>query len=154
MKIKVMLDEGFGARMPELAHETDAGFDLFTPKRVTIPASTGLPGAFITKVNVGSATINTGFHIEIPRGYVGLIKSKSGLMVKHGITVAGGVIDCGYTGSLRVKLFNHTDRDYTFEAGDKIAQLVLVPIITPELERVESLEETERGDGGFGSTGR
>jgi dUTP pyrophosphatase len=151
MKIKIMLDEG--AKMPTRAHETDAGLDLYAPKDVTVPGSAGMPGAFLTNVNIGHATIDTGVHIEIPKGYVGFVKSKSGLNVIHGLT-AEGVIDCGYTGSIVVKLYNHTIRDYVFKAGEKIAQLVLLPIITPDLEEVDSLEETERGDGGFGSTGR
>lgn len=151
MKIKIMLDEG--AKMPTRAHENDAGLDLYTPKDVTVPGSAGMPGAFLTSVNIGHATIDTGVHIEIPKGYVGFVKSKSGLNVKHGLT-AEGVIDCGYTGSIVVKLYNHTIRDYVFKAGEKIAQLVLLPIITPDLVEVDSLEETERGDGGFGSTGR
>ena len=91
--------------------------------------------------------------MEIPKGYVGFVKSKSGLNVKHGLT-AEGVIDSGYTGSIVVKLYNHTSNDYAFEAGEKIAQLVLLPIITPELEQVDSLEETERGSNGFGSSGK
>lgn len=152
MKIKVMLDDG--AIMPTRAHETDAGLDLYTPRDITVPGSIGVSSLCLTEVKIGSTTIDTGLHIEIPKGYVGFVKSKSGLAVKHGLTAAGGVIDSGYTGAVVVKIFNHTRKDYTFEKGDKIAQLVLLPIITPELERVESLEETERGDGGFGSTGR
>ena len=91
--------------------------------------------------------------MKIKAGYVGFIKSKSGLMVNHGLT-ADGTIDCGYVGISRVKLFNHTSISYEFKAGEKIAQLVLLPIITPDIEVVDSLEDTERGDGGFGSTGR
>lgn len=127
MKIKIMLDKK--AKMPTRAHETDAGLDLYTPKDITVPGSKGMPGAFLTDVSIGSATIDTGVHIEIPRGYVGIIKSKSGLMVNHGLT-ADGTIDYGYTGSICVKLFNHTLKDYTFKAGEKIAQLVLLPKIT------------------------
>lgn len=82
-----------------------------------------------------------------------MIKSKSGLNVKHGIT-SEGVIDSGYTGSIVVKLYNNSGRDYKVNAGDKISQLVILPIFAPELELVESLEETERGAGGFGSTGK
>jgi dUTP pyrophosphatase len=153
MKIKIMLDEGKGI-MPSRAHETDAGLDLYTPKKVIVPGCRGIVSTFLTDIRIGYATIDTGIHIEIPRGYTGFIKSKSGLAVKHGLTAAGGVIDSGYTGAVVVKLFNHTEKDYVFEAGDKIAQLVLLPIITPELEEVDSLEDTERGNGGFGSTGR
>lgn len=151
MTIKIKLDEG--AKMPTRAHEADAGLDLYTPSRVTVFGCLGVQGTVLTKVKVGSVTIDTGVHVEIPKGYVGFIKSKSGLNVKHGLT-AEGVIDSGYTGSICVKLYNHTNKDYEFEAGEKIAQLVLLPIITPELEEVDSLEKTERGEGGFGSTGK
>jgi dUTP pyrophosphatase len=148
--MKIMLDEG--AILPTRAHETDGGLDLYTPVDVLVPRSEK-PCEFSYGVYIGSTTIDTGVHVEIPNGYVGFIKSKSGLNVKHGLT-AEGVIDCGYTGSIVVKLYNHTTNDYRFKAGDKIAQLVLLPIITPELEVVDSLEETDRGTGGFGSTGR
>lgn len=148
-----MLDKG--AYMPTRAHETDAGLDLYTPVDVVVPKTQDRDedGWPIDGVNIGSATIDTGVHVEIPKGYVGLIKSKSGLMVKHGLT-ADGTIDSGYVGSIRVKLFNHTSNSYEFKAGEKIAQLVLLPIITPDLELVDSLEETERGSNGFGSSGR
>lgn len=146
MKIKL---SGNGI-LPSRAHEWDAGLDLYTPVDVAVERCKWTPSEGLT---VGSATIDTGVHVEIPKGYVGFIKSKSGLMVKHGLT-ADGTIDSGYVGSIRVKLFNHTSHTYFFEAGDKIAQLVLLPIITPDLEVVDSLEDTERGDGGFGSTGR
>ena len=84
---------------------------------------------------------------------MGFIKSKSGLMVNHDIT-ADGTIDAHYTGSIKVKLFNHGDTPYEVKKGDKIAQLVIVPCMLPRLELVDSLEETDRGDNGFGSTGR
>ena len=145
--MKIMLDKG--AKMPTRAHPWDAGLDLYAPCAVKVRGSTG--DCFY--VTVGSVTIDTGVHVEIPEGYVGLIKSKSGLNVKRGLT-AEGVIDAHYTGSIAVKLYNHTPYPYHFEAGDKIAQLVIVPCLLPELELVDSLEETDRGDGGFGSTGR
>jgi len=84
---------------------------------------------------------------------VGFIKSKSGLNVNHDI-VSEGVIDVGYTGSIRVKLYNHGGYDYKVNKGDKISQLVILPILTPDLELVDELESTERGEGGFGSTGK
>ena len=146
--MKIMLDEG--AILPTRAHETDAGLDLYTPNDVIVARSRWTPTEGIT---VGSATIDTGVHVEIPKGYVGFIKSKSGLMVKHGLT-ADGTIDCGYVGSIRVKLFNHTSTSYEFKAGEKVAQLVLLPIITPDLELVDSLEDTDRGSNGFGSSGK
>ena len=127
--------------MPTRAHADDAGLDLYSREnRVIYPHS--------------SATFDTGVHVEIPRGYVGMIKSKSGLNVKYGLT-SEGVLDCGYTGSIRVKLYNHSSEAYTVAAGDKINQLVIMPIIAPELELVKVFgTETERGDNGFGSTGR
>ena len=100
-----------------------------------------------------SCVFDTGVHIEIPEGYVGLIKSKSGLMVNHEI-FTDGTIDSHYTGSIRVKLVNNHYEGYVVHSGDKIAQLVIVPCLLPELELVDKLEETDRGDNGFGSTGR
>lgn len=136
-KLKVMLDHG--AYMPTRAHEYDAGLDLFAPKDTVV-------------FEQNSETIDTGVHVAIPKGYVGMIKSKSGLNVKQNI-VSEGVIDYGYTGSIRVKLYNHGHCPVKIERGQKISQLVILPIITPELVKVDELEETERGNGGFGSTG-
>ncbi len=136
--MKIVLDDG--AFAPLRAHNTDAGLDLRTPINVTVPAG-------------GSVVIDTGIHIEIPKGFAGFLKSKSGLNVNHGI-VSEGVIDSGYTGSIRAKLYNLSDVSFDFFAGDKITQLVILPVIIPKLELVNSLAETERGDGGFGSTGR
>ena len=96
--MKIMLDEG--AILPTRAHETDAGLDLYTPVDVIVPESTSLlTGGKLLPVDIGYATIDTGVHVEIPKGYVGLIKSKSGLMVKHGLT-ADGTIDSGYVGRI------------------------------------------------------
>ena len=136
--MKVKLDEL--AYMPERAHETDAGADLRTPYDEIVPAK-------------GSVVIDTGVHIELPPNTVGMLKSKSGLNVKHGIT-SEGVIDVGYTGSIAVKLYNHSDETYYIYAGDKISQLVVMPILTPTFELVDELEATERGNNGFGSSGR
>lgn len=136
--MKVKLDRG--AYMPERAHLLDAGYDLRTRNRFVIP-----PGK--------SYAVDTGVHVEIPEGYVGMLKSKSGLNVLGGIT-GEGVIDAGYTGSIVAKLYNNGPKEVEFTAGSKIIQLVLLPIFTPELEEVESLNESERGDSGFGSTGR
>ena len=137
--MKVMLDKD--AIMPTRAHETDAGLDLYCreDKMVWIGQS---------------AVFDTGVHVELPRGCFGKIESKSGLNVKHGIVSLGGVIDEGYTGSIVVKLYNCGDKAYLFHKGDKIAQMVILPYLAPEMEVVDSLEETERGNDGFGSTGR
>ena len=141
--MKVKLDDG--AFMPERAHESDAGYDIRTPEDFTLEKS--------PYTGVNYVTIDTGVHVEIPKGYVGLLKSKSGLNVRDDI-IGEGVIDAGYTGSIKVKLYNLGDKTKEFKRGDKIIQLVIVPIITPELEVVEELEDTDRGDNGFGSTGR
>ena len=138
MKFKVMLDKG--AKMPSKAHDIDAGFDLFTPERIVVRAK-------------DSAVINTGVHIEIPRGYVGFLKSKSGLNVHCGIT-GEGVIDAGYTGSIVAKLYNNGYEPVVFEEGQKIIQIVFLPIPEVELELTDSFESTERGDNGFGSSGK
>lgn len=136
--MNIMLDSA--ALMPTRAHETDAGLDLLSPRDVVVPAK-------------GSAIIDTGVHVELPNGTAGFLKSKSGLNVKHGIT-SEGVIDVGYTGSIVCKLYNHSDDDYKVKCGDKITQLVIVKIETPSLKIVDKFDETERGEGGFGSTGR
>ena len=108
-----------------------------------------------TKIWPGSsATIDTGVHIELPRGYYGKVESRSGLNVNHDIVSCGGVIDEGYTGSIVVKLYNLGNEAHIFDPGDKVAQLVIQPYIAPEIEYVETLTETDRGDAGFGSTGR
>lgn len=146
--MKIMLDKG--AKMPTRAHPWDAGLDLYTPVDVEVPYS--VEWAW-DDIEIGAVVIDTGVHVEIPEGYVGFIKAKSGLNVKSGLTCTG-VIDAHYTGSIKVKLYNHKPDAYHFKAGDKIAQLVILPCLLPELELVDSLEETDRGDGGFGSTGR
>lgn len=136
--MKIVLDKD--AYKPEKAHPDDAGFDLMARKGQIVPAH-------------GSAIFDTGVHIEIPQGYVGFLKSKSGLNVKRGIT-SEGVIDAGYTGSISVKLYNNTQIPYMVEKGDKISQLVILPIYRDELEVADSLDETARGNNGFGSSGR
>ncbi|MBP5177758.1 MAG: dUTP diphosphatase [Clostridia bacterium] len=136
--IEVTLDEG--AFMPQRAHAEDAGLDIFSREDVVIPAR-------------GAHVFNTGVHFSIPAGYVGLIKSKSGLNVKHGLQTEG-VIDAGYTGAIITKVYNHSDVDYTVRRGDKITQLVIIPVETPVPILVDGLDKTDRGEGGFGSTGR
>ncbi len=137
--MKIILDKG--AYMPVRGHCTDAGLDLKTPVAFCV-----LPHS--------SVVVDTGIHIQLPNGTVGMLKSKSGLNVKHDIT-SEGVIDVGYSGAIVAKLYNHGDDPVSFEAGDKITQLVIMPIVIPDvLEEVTEFEETERGDNGFGSTGR
>lgn len=91
--------------------------------------------------------------MQIPYGFCGEIISKSGLNTKYGI-ISTGLIDCGYTGSIRVKLYNLSDERVIFKKGDKISQIVIKPIYTDRLTIVDELEDTERGDNGFGSSGR
>lgn len=136
--MKVVYEDG--ACRIDRAHELDAGYDLRTPYDVTVVGRSGV-------------TIDTRVRVQIPKGCAGFIKSKSGLMSKYGIRV-DGVIDAGYNGTIRVMMFNDGLMDYHFSVGDKIAQLVLVRIETPDVEPVSHLDETDRGDGGFGSTGK
>ena len=136
--MKIVLDEG--ARMPQRSHPYDAGLDLFSREDAYIRAN-------------GSYLFDTGVHVQIPEGCVGFVKSRSGLMVNHGITT-DGTIDAHYNGPIKVKLFNHGGSKYEVKAGDKIAQLVIVPCVLLPTEVVDSLEKTDRGDNGFGSTGK
>lgn len=133
-----MLDEG--AFKPEYAHTEDAGMDLRTP----IPFSV-LPHS--------SYTVDTGIHVQLPQGTAGMLVSKSGLNVRHGIT-STGLIDEGYTGSIRVKLYNHSERPYQFQTGDKVSQLVIIPVSHETLKKVQKFRKTSRGNNGFGSTGK
>jgi len=134
----VVLD--VGAKLPIKAHDSDAGFDMFSRNDAIIKAK-------------NSELFDTGVHIDIPEGYVGFLKSKSGLNCKHSI-VSEGVIDAGYTGSIVIKLYNHGTADYIVRVGDKISQIVFLPIPKIMLAVVDDLKQTERGDAGFGSTGK
>lgn len=139
MKIKVKLEPS--AYLPKHGHETDAGWDLCAKEDFLVPAG-------------GYAVHDTGVHMQIPEGFCGLLVSKSGLNVKHSLT-STGLIDAGYVGSIVVKIYSEdSGRDYQFKEGDKISQIVILPIPKVELEVVAELDETERGDGRMGSTGR
>lgn len=137
-EIKVMLDDG--AYMPTRAHAEDAGIDLRAREACTIPPR-------------GNAVFETGVHIEIPVGYAGFLKSKSGLNVKYNVT-SDGTIDAGYGGSITVKLYNNGDLPVNIEAGQKISQLVIQPVALPVPVLVEKIGQGERGENGFGSTGK
>ncbi|NLT05673.1 MAG: dUTP diphosphatase [Solirubrobacterales bacterium] len=132
------------ASAPERAHDDDAGYDLRACEAATLA-----PGE--------RASVGTGLAVAIPDGHAGLVLPRSGLAARHGISVvnAPGLIDAGYRGEVRVLLLN-TDRSERFEVapGDRIAQLVIVRHEAPELVELDSLDETARGAGGFGSTGR
>ena len=136
--MKVQLDPG--AYAPVRTYNHDAGADLRTPERFILRAHS-------------QKVIDTGVHFDIPVGYVGMVKSKSGLMCREGI-VTDGVVDAGYSGSARVCLFNHSGKHREFAKGEKIAQIIFLPVITPMFEPVEEITGGERSDNGFGSTGR
>ena len=137
-KLPVQLDDG--AHMPTYAHTSDAGMDLYAMNRCVIPPH-------------GSAVFDTGVHVAIPEGFCGLIVSKSGLNINHGLT-SDGLIDSGYTGSIRVKLYNHTSHTKIIENGQKISQMVILPYLHTELVLTSKLPDNSlRGNNGFGSTG-
>ncbi len=136
--VKVKLDKG--AKMPTKAHDADAGFDLYTPYEFTVKAG-------------GSATVLTGTHMIIPRGFCGLLVSKSGLNTKHDIQTTG-LVDAQYTGEIVVKVQNHGKDDYHFNKGDKVSQIMILPVPKVVLVEIDDLPFTERGDNGFGSSGR
>jgi dUTP pyrophosphatase len=127
---------------PRFAHRGDAGADLTAAEPMVIEPR-------------GRAVISAGFSMAIPDGHAGLILPRSGLAVRSGVTVlnAPGLIDAGYRGDVRVALVNHSDEVFVVERGDRIAQLVIVAVERPDYVEVDELDETSRGDGGFGSTG-
>ena len=137
--MKIKLDQG--AFAPIRAHETDAGLDIRSRRTKTVPAG-------------DSAVFRTGVHVKLPKGTAGVLISKSGLNVMHDIT-STGLIDEGYDGEIIVKLYNHGNEDYLVRYGDKISQLVVVPVLYEDVEIVYDLEQTsDRGSNGFGSSGR
>lgn len=140
--MKVYVEDG--AYAPSRAHYTDAGIDLRAMENKTVHAH-------------GSAAFHTGVHVELPEGTAGLLVSKSGLNVKHGIT-STGLIDEGFTGEIIVRLYNDSNYDYHVNAGDKISQLMVMPVIYEGVEIVPDIScfnlDTERGSNGYGSTGR
>ena len=143
--MRVYVDERFKALgLSFSAPRTgDAGYDLFAVESVTVKAGE-------------RALISTGIHMEIPEGYVGLVKDRSSIAVA-GLHTMAGVIDAAYRGEVRVLLLNTNATDYHIEAGQKIAQVVVLPAFVEAVQTVDSLEAlstTERGAGGFGSTGK
>jgi dUTP pyrophosphatase len=117
-----------------------AGYDLYAASATIIPAR-------------GKALVSTDLSIATPEGTYGRIAPRSGLAAKHFIDTGAGVIDADYRGEVKVLLFNHSDKDFEVAKGDRVAQLVLERIYTPEIVEVKNLEESVRGEGGFGSTG-
>lgn len=136
--VKIKLDKN--AYMPKREHPTDAGADIRTPKAFLVPPH-------------GSKIVHTGVHIETPPNHVTMLKSKSGLNIKHDI-LTEGVIDEGFDGEIVVKVYNHGNEGISFNVGDKITQLVIMPVIYPDFEQVDEIASGERGSNGYGSTGR
>jgi dUTP pyrophosphatase len=140
MKIKMKkLEED--AKLFTYAHEGDAGLDIYSYEDKTMKAGT-------------REMISTKIALALEKGYVGLVWDKSGMAAKHGIKTMAGVIDSGYRGEVQIVLLNTTNEDYKITKGDKIAQLLIQPIINAEIEEVQNLDDTTRGEGGFGSTGK
>ncbi|CAH0551877.1 unnamed protein product [Brassicogethes aeneus] len=118
-----------------------AGYDLKSALKCVVPAR-------------GKMMVDTGIKVELPEGCYGRIAPRSGLAAKNFIDVGAGVVDEDYRGVIKVILFNHSDEDFPVNIGDRIAQLICERIFYPELEEVKDLTDTERGEGGFGSTGK
>ncbi|CAM8935929.1 unnamed protein product [Rhodiola kirilowii] len=137
LKVKKLSEK---AVLPTRASHLSAGYDLSSAVETKIPAR-------------GKALVPTDLSIAIPDGTYARIAPRSGLAWKHAIDVGAGVIDADYRGPVGVILFNHSDADFEVKEGDRIAQLILEKIVTPEVVEVEDLDETVRGAGGFGSTG-
>ncbi len=130
------------AVLPAYAHESDAGMDVRSVAEVVIPAR-------------GRALVPTGLVVLLPPNYEAQVRPRSGLALKSGITVLNtpGTIDAGYRGEIGVILFNTTDTDFAVHKGDRVAQIVIAPVTRVEVVETDSIEETDRGAGGFGSTG-
>lgn len=130
------------AKLPEYAHPGDAGMDLFSAVEKTIK-----PGDF--------ALIGTGIKIGLPENTEAQVRPRSGLAIKNGVTVLNspGTVDEGYRGEIGVILINHSKEDFTVTPGMKIAQMVITPVIRAQINEVDELSDTRRGEGGFGSTG-
>ncbi|MFA4975470.1 MAG: dUTP diphosphatase [Candidatus Paceibacterota bacterium] len=139
MKIKIKKLKK-DAKLPKYHHPGDVGMDLYSMETVTIPP-------------MGHARLWHGFALEFPEGYAAIIKDKSSIS-KAGLHTMGGVFDAGYRGEYNTHLVNFSTESYTIEEGDKISQLIIYPVIIAELEEVNQLSESARGEGMFGSTGR
>lgn len=140
--VKIQLNHE-DAKMPYRANEGDAGLDLFSIEEKTIPTGE-------------SALIRTGIQMELPKGTEAQIRPRSGLAAKHAVTVLNtpGTIDEGYRGELQVILINHGKNDFTVEKGMRIAQMVVAPVLPVTLLEINQLTASERGEGGFGSSGK
>ena len=127
------------ARLPLRAHPTDSGADLFALERTVLPAR-------------GVVNVRTGVAVELPENTSGIIWGKSSVE-SRGIKAMAGLVDAPYRGELLVCMYNLNDTEFVFEAGQKVAQLVVLPTLYPSFEEAEELSDTSRGSGGFGSTG-
>lgn len=132
----------FIGNKPAQAHKTDAGFDLVSNVNATIPVGR-------------RSLIPTGTSVNIPAGYEGQVRSRSGIAHKNGVAVLNspGTVDAGYIGEIFVNLINHGDKPFHIKRGDRIAQLVIARVAEADFVEVSVLSPTERGDGGHGSTG-
>ncbi|EXV02686.1 trimeric dUTP diphosphatase family protein [Metarhizium robertsii] len=137
LQVKKLSDK---ARLPTRGSAFAAGYDIYASKDTTVPAR-------------GKVLVDTDISIAVPAGTYGRIAPRSGLASKHFIDTGAGVIDADYRGQVKVLLFNHAETDFEIKEGDRIAQLVIERIYTPEVVEVQELEESVRGAGGFGSTG-
>lgn len=137
VKVKKRKDD---AVIPHYVHEGDAGMDIYSCENAIIRAGE-------------RKLVSTGICLEIPKGYVALVWDKSGLASKCGIKTMAGVVDCSYRGEVGIMLLNTSEEDYQVRKGEKIAQILIQPIAEAEIEEVQELSDTKRGDGGFGSTG-
>ena len=131
------------AVLPAYAHPSDAGMDIRSVADMTVPAR-------------GRALVPTGLVVLLPPLYEAQVRPRSGLALKHGITVLNtpGTIDSGYRGEIGVILFNSSDVDFQVKKGDRVAQVVIAPVTQPVIEEAQEIDETDRGAGGFGSTGQ
>ena len=129
------------AVLPTRAYEHDAGYDLYSNEDIELK-----PGQH--------HGIATGISMAVPKGHVGLIWDKSGIAIKHGLKTKAGVIDAGYRGEVVVGMINLSDKVFKIEKGMKVAQILIQEVKVPEIEEVDSLDETERADQGFGSSGK
>jgi len=139
-----------GAKLPTKMTAESAGFDLYSAESVEIPPTRCEPDG---RAEVGRALVSTGLVIELPLGTVGRVASRSGLSTKANVETGAGWIDSDYRGTVKVELKNFSSKPYKVNAGDRIAQLVVLPLVEVEVRVTTEVRETSRGGGGFGSTG-
>lgn len=128
------------AVIPKRSSDGSAGYDLSSSEEKKIPAKS-------------HSLVDTGLSLVFPKTHYARIAPRSGLAVKNGIDVGAGVIDSDYTGIIKIVIFNHSEEDFSIKIGDRIAQILLIPVSTPNIEVIKEIPETARGENGFGSTG-